>query len=502
MNKRVVLIGFYNEKALGVRYLANALTVAGYEPTVVFFKRFNSAVPEPATEQEVNLLRDLICKVDPLFIGMSVMSSLYLTESGKVAEMIKENFTVPCVWGGVFATLETERSLRTPGCDMVLRGEGEINIVKLANALEKGEDWHGIDAIAYLDQEGNYVANDIGAFQQDIDVYGYPCIGGDNMYCITDDKIIEGDPQLRAFSYELSASRGCPFMCSYCSAVNLKRVYQGKGGKYVRFRSVDSVMAELNAAKKRIPRLRVVHFWDEVFSTEDGWVEEFARRYKEEIGIPFRIWGHPLMVNEHIMTLLVDAGLHQVVMGIQSGSPYVRKEIFHRNETQEQIINASRILQKCKVPVVYYDLMICHPFEKVEHLKETFELCLQLEPTFHLSIHGLNFLPATDIVQMAIDQGIYTREEMDSMMFSSLQEQYDRYWGPRASSFTDASSHNTWPDLIFLTQFPAIRDEVIALAKDAEGNAEKIIALKNKMNRRKKLESLWDKAKLVLKISK
>ena len=48
----------------------------------------------------------------------------------------------------------------------------------------------------------------------------------------------------------------------------------------------------------------------------------------------------------------------------------------------------------------------------------------------------------------------------------------------------------------------AIRDEVIALAKDAEGNAEKIIALKNKMNRRKKLESLWDKAKLVLKISK
>ncbi len=502
MNKRVVLIGFYNEKALGVRYLANALTKAGYEPTVVFFKRFNSAVPEPATEQEIALLRDLIKKVDPLFIGMSVMSSLYLTESDKVAAMIKESFDVPCVWGGVFATLETERALRTGGCDLVLRGEGEINMVKLAQALEAGEDWHHLDAVAYLDGDGNFISNDIGEFQQDIDVYGYPCIGGDNMYFITNDKIIDGDPQLRAFSYELSASRGCPFMCSYCSAVNLKRVYQGKGGKYVRFRSVDSVMAELIEAKKRIPRLRVVHFWDEVFSTEDGWVEEFCRRYKEEIGVPFRIWGHPLMVNEHIMTLLVDAGLHQVVMGIQSGSPYIRKEIFHRHETQEQIIEASRVLQKCKVPVVFYDLMICHPFEEEEHLKETFELCTKLEPTFRLSIHGLNFLPATDIVQMAIDAGIYTREELDALMYSSLQEQYDHHWGPSASSFAKASSKNVWPDLIFLTQFPAIREEVLALAQDPAGNAEKIRALKHKMSRRKRLGRLWDKAKLVLKISK
>jgi len=502
VNKKIVLIGFYNEKALGVRYLANALTKAGYEPTIVFFKRFNSEVPEIATEQEIALLRDLIGKVEPLFIGMSVMSSLYLAESDKVAAMIRENFDVPCVWGGVYATLETRRALEKGKCHMVLRGEGERNIVKLANALAAGEDWRSIDGISYLDEGGEYVTNDVGQCQQDLDEYGYPIIGGDNMYLITDDKLIEGDPQLRAFSYELSASRGCPFMCSYCSAVNLRRVYEGKEGRYVRFRSVDSVMAELHEAKRKIPRLRVVHFWDEIFSTEEGWVEEFCRRYKEEIGIPFRIWGHPLMTNEKLFTLLVDAGLHQVVMGIQSGSPYIRKEIFHRNETQEQVINASRVLQKCKVPVVYFDLMICHPFEKVEHLKETFELCLQLEPTFKLNIHGLNFLPATDIVKMALDQGMYTEEEMEGLMYVTLQEQYDRYWGPHASSFADASSKNSWSDLIFLTQFPKIRDRVVKLAEDPVGNAAQITALKAKMLRQQRLANLWDKAKLVLKLSK
>ncbi|MBR5261205.1 MAG: cobalamin-dependent protein, partial [Oscillospiraceae bacterium] len=105
MNKKIVLIGFYNEKALGVRYLANALTKAGYDPTIVFFKRYNSEKPELTTERELELLRDLIKKENPFFIGMSVMCSLYLEETDKVGAMIKENFDVPCVWGGLHSSV-------------------------------------------------------------------------------------------------------------------------------------------------------------------------------------------------------------------------------------------------------------------------------------------------------------------------------------------------------------------------------------------------------------
>ena len=498
-NKKIVLIGFHNEKALGVRYLANALTLSGYEPHVVFFKRFNSEIPESATEQEMTLLQELIARIDPLFIGMSVMSSLYTETTDRVSDMIRAKFpSTPLVWGGVCATLNPERSLRS--CDIVLRGEGEKSIIMLAQALEHNEDWRSVPGAAYLDESGNLIQNDVGEIQADIDEYGYPIIGGPNMYFITDNKVVEGDPQLKAFSYELSASRGCPFQCTYCNATNMRRVYDGKKGAYVRFRSVDSVITELLEAKAKMPHLRVIHFWDEVFCTREGWMEEFARRYKTEIGIPFRIWGHPLMSSEKMISLLVDAGLHQNTMGIQSGSPTVRRDVFHRYETQEQIIEASRIIQKCKVPVVFYDLMICHPFESIEQLKETFDLCLQLEPPFKLNIHGLNFLPKTDIVQMAIDQGIYTEEELDKMMYSSLQEQYDRHWGPHASSFKDASGKNSWTNLIYLTQFPEIREKVLELSKDAEGNTAKIAALKKKMARKYRIIRLIEKAKLVLKI--
>ena len=496
-NIRVLLVGFYNEKALGVRYLANAIEEHGYEPHVLFFKGFNSIEPSKATEKELEMLKELIEEIKPCFIGLSVMSSLYLETIHLVNETIKKHFDIPVAWGGVFATLMPEKAVHE--CDFVMRGEGEKTIVELLDALQKGESYEAIQNLAYLNAQGEMVCNEIRPLEQDIDLYGYPSIGADHMYLIHGDKIHRGDPQLHSFTYELNASRGCPFSCSYCSAINLRRLYKGKG-RYVRFRTVESVMNELHEAKKKIPKLRVIHFWDEIFSDEEGWVEEFARRYKKEIGIPFRIWGHPMKVDKKIIAHLVDAGLHQIVVGVQSGSISVRKDTFHRPETQEQIIESSRILSECKVPKVYYDFMIRHPFENQEQLKETFYLCLDLAHPFSLNIHGLNFLPATDIVQMAIDKGYHTKEELEGMMFSSIQEQYDQYWGPNV--YHKITADNLWVALIYLTQFPKIREEVLRLAKEVEAGRgqEEVLKLKDKMERKTKIGDYIDKAKLVLKI--
>ena len=49
--KTIVLIAFYNTKALGVRYLETALHKAGYAVKTIFFKGFNSQNPQVATEK-------------------------------------------------------------------------------------------------------------------------------------------------------------------------------------------------------------------------------------------------------------------------------------------------------------------------------------------------------------------------------------------------------------------------------------------------------------------
>lgn len=480
----ILLIGFYNEKALGVRYLAKALRHAGFVPHILFFKSFDSKRPKSATKKELRLLIDLIKSIQPFCIGLSVMSSFYLETIQLVAATIAKHFFLPTIWGGVFATLEPRRA--AAWCDFVIRGEGEEAICELAAAIRQNRDFRRICNLAYYTPDGTYIENELRPLMCDIDAYGYPDIGAAQMYRIEHGRLTVGDPQLSSYSYELTASRGCPFSCTYCSAPNLRRLYRGKG-VYLRFRSVASVIAELKEAKQRMPRLRFIHFWDEIFSDSEEFVASFCEAYKREIGLPFRIWGHPLKINSSAMQQLKDAGLYQISVGIQSGSPVLRRDIFGRYETQQQILSASQILSKCRIHQVYYDLMLDHPFEKLSDLRETFFLCLKLAPPFRLNIHGLNFLPATDITKMAIEQKIFTADELEASMYTTMQKQYDKYWGPAARSQL-SDEKRAWLDLIYLTQFPDLHIRLQILAQSiSQRQTQKQIA----QLRRKKVYLAW-----------
>lgn len=492
---KVLLIGFYNEKALGVQYLANALKKKGFDPHILFFKEFNSVRPRKASEKELSLLDGLVSEIGPAYIGLSVMSSLYLETVHTVSIKLREKSTAPVIWGGVYSTLFPERALEY--CDYVIRGEGENALPELIEKLENGIKAYDTANLAYWDESGKAVINDVRPLVQALDELGYPDIADENRYFIHEDRMDRGAFMRNSFTYELSASRGCPFACSYCSSINLNRLYRNKG-RYVRFRSVDSVIDELKAAKKYMRYLSAIHFWDEIFSDEEGWVEEFRDKYRKEIGLPFNIWGHPLKVRERTVACLVEAGLRQMVVGIQSGSMRVRKEVFNRPETQEQIVEAGRILSKCRVPKVIYDFMLGHPFENTEDLRETYRLCLELEHPFRLQLHGLNFLPGTDITGKAVEAGLLSAKELEKIMYGSIQHQYDMYWGPAAAG--RAKNDSVWLSLIYLTQFEPIKPLAGRLAASVEkgGPAFAAMRLHQAMKKLSLCLGLVDKAKLAL----
>jgi radical SAM superfamily enzyme YgiQ (UPF0313 family) len=423
------------------------------------------------------------------------MSSLYLETVNSVNGMLRQSFDIPIVWGGVFPTLFPEKCLKK--ADYVLKGEGERAIVDLVDALYNNKPLENVQNLAYK-KDGETVINEVGPLCQDLDELGYPEIGGENRYLIDEDKLMRGDPLLSSISYELSASRGCPNMCSYCCTVNLRRVYKKESSHYLRMRSVSSVMDELNEAKSKMKNLKVIRFWDEIFSSNEEWVAEFAGRYKKEIGLPFEIWAHPLKVNKNLIKMLVDVGLYKVVMGIQSGSPRVRKEIFHRMEKQEDIINASKIFTECKVPQVIYDLILRHPFETEEDIKESYELCTKLAPPFELQLHELQFFPGIDIIDMAIKMNIATAEELDKVMYAPMKVQYKAYWGQMNKN----PVVNFWYSLIYMTQFGISRPIARRLAKQFSrtGKTEGAVRVYKMLKPVAKLKHYYKKAGLVFKI--
>lgn len=471
-NNKVLLIVAYNERNLGVRYIANFLEQNGYEPTIIFLKTFISLFDEKEiTEEEIQKIKEIIEEEKFLFVGLSIHSSSIISELDKVIKMLNNETNIPFIMGGSYPTVLPKYCASM--CDMVLRGEGENNILMLAEKIKEGKDWKNIPGGCYFDKNENYIENELATVYKDLDKIAFPLINSKQMYLIDGNNIKQVDPQLTSDFYETSASRGCPFKCSYCCADALSSVYKDKE-KFHRFRKVDSIITELKQAIKENPNIKEIRFWDEVFPTQKEWLKEFSEKYKKEIGLKFHIYGHPMMINEEAVKMLKEAGLYLIAVGFQSGSKNVRQNIFNRPESNEQIINASKILVRNKIPRIYYDLMICHPLETLEELKETFNMCLKLEPPFRLQLHGLGLLPGAKILNLLIEKGIYTKQELHKITTAPFEEQDAFLLGPIRSYYANDTRKEIWAGLIYLTQFQDIREEIIKLSKNPYLNIRRI----------------------------
>lgn len=488
---KVLLVAFYNIKAQGVRYLETALNQSGYEVTTVFYKDFNSVRPKLTSEAEVNLLCDKIEETQPMLIGLSVMSSMYLDTVNAVLGGIKARFDTPVVCGGSFTSMFPEYFLER-GAQFSIRTDGEFAITKLADCLTDGTDYSDIPSLGYL-ADGKPFVNPVGDTLNQLDGYGIPVVNSTGSCYIENDTLVEGDPQLNTFSYETVASRGCPFSCSYCCCSNLRKLLPS-GTPSVRFRSVKMVIDEIVEAKKHCKRLVFIHFYDEVFPRNSEWIDEFVVEYKKRVNLPFTIWSHPNMIDEDILKKLVSVGLMEVIMGIQSGSPHIRREIFHRRETNEQIVEATRRIANAKVFWASYDFMLQHPFEKIEHLKETYYLAKQLEGQFELQLHGLNFLPGTDIAPMAVEAGYFTEGELDNIMFAPMEDQFKAYW-----KCENSLESRLWYELTYLVQYKSFKKLAEKYEKNPVKYAAEIDAAYEKAQKKVKPRYLYKKARIAIK---
>lgn len=445
---KTLLIALYNAQGLGVRYLSSALKKHGYPCEIIFFKSFAGYNMRKPTEDEYRLLEQLAAESDPDLIGISYMCTFHREVIVELTRRLRAAGR-RVVWGGVCTTLFPEQCLRH--VDTIVRGEAEEAIVDLVKALETGADYTDISNVGYR-EDSRAVLNELRPLVEDLDSLPFPDRGGDDKYYINDNRLTRRDPAMDSPSYEIIASRGCPYRCSYCSNQSLKKIYRGKG-RFLRLRSVAGVLEEIRAVRQITPGIKTIKFWDEIFPSREEWVREFAERYRTEVSLPFEIWHHPLAVRPEAITPLVPIGLSKVVVGIQSGSPYIRNKVFLRPESQDQILNCSRVLADAKAPTVIYDLILDNPFETEAHLEETLDLCLELAHPFYLQLHGLSFLPGTEIERMALENNLVAPEEMERLHTRPLEEQYRAmYWWMQGAGTNQDKAMAYWNTIIYFTQ--------------------------------------------------
>lgn len=284
---------------------------------------------------------------------------------------IPPTFKGKLIAGGVHSTLMYEEVLQEFNqIDGVCVGEGEIAFYNYIRAIEKGEDPKQVEGFAFLERDGSITFNKLSAFAT-MEEIGFPD------YTIFDYKNIVSHS---ANTFPMMLSRGCPFLCSYCSNHALRKVYNTSAG-YVRLPNVDYTIKCIKNNLKLYPETKCISFADDTFTLNKKWIAEFSIKYKKEISIPFDCNARVETVNDDLLQNLKNAGCITLHFGVESGSEWLRKNILNRKQSNEEIIQAFQLSSHYGLKTTS-STMTGLPFETQEMFEQTFSLIRQTRPNF------------------------------------------------------------------------------------------------------------------------
>jgi radical SAM superfamily enzyme YgiQ (UPF0313 family) len=401
---RVVLVCVHGTHWMASRYVHALINSKGYDTHTVFFRETFEQVLA-ATKAEIELCADTIMALNPDVIGFNVTSMGYRECMTVSRELRKRGCKTPILWGGTHATLQWKQCLQeNKEVNYLCRGEGDEAFPELLEALRLGEDPTKIPNICVNLPDGKIKDNPPRPLAQNLDELPWNDYEDVNKHFIIQKKVYHGHNPIpfQQHTYYINTARGCPFRCTFCGNSALAEKENGKG-RYMRRRSVQSVIEEIKEARRRFPGIDFIYFWDDVFTAYPSWVLEFCEAYEREVNLPFFCYTHPEMITEELMGALVKAGLKRVTMGIESGSYRVRSQIMSRFETNDNITKSS-LIQAGRGVEITYDFILS-AFEDEQDKKEGLELCLGLQKPFKAQMHTMTYYPGYPITVKALSQG-------------------------------------------------------------------------------------------------
>lgn len=323
------------------------------------------------------------------------MMSVDMKEMKRFNDRVRGSNRVFTLLGGPHATLDRS-CVNDPNIDAICVGEGEDAIVGVLERLENGKGVEGIPNI--LTSSGSALR--LGSLIEDLDTYPF-----------MDRELVYAYPGMRRFGIKgIWASRGCAFPCPYCFNNRQNEFFKGHG-RIVRRRSVGSVIEE---TKELINRYRAdfIRIQDDVFLYKtDEWLKEFARRWSDEIRVPFYCLLRAELITDEMAFYLKKAGCFSVCMSIESADDEVRLRMMRRKATRDQLENAFRILKTHKINV-YANTMLALPFTTLAQDISSLDFAIKVRPEMpNFSI----FMPyaGTDLGDYCRDSGIYDPLEDD-----------------------------------------------------------------------------------------
>lgn len=384
----VLLVALYNIHSYGIRGLHSYLLKLGYDVSSAYFRELSYKGPPATPEQVDRFVKGIMETRKPKTIAFGVHTPVFQIFK-RVSKSVRKQFPkCKIIIGGEHPTADPESCL--PYADYVVVGEGETAMIEIL----EGKASEGI----------------VGPYELFKDLDSLP-LGhyGEGTIHFTENKIL---PLVQSYI----TGRGCPYNCTYCHESVKQNVY-GKNYVKERRRSVSRVMEDLQYYQS-VHGMKKVFFSDPVFLTNKKWLKEFSEEYKK-INMPFGIYGHTLNVTKENILMLKDVGLGGVRLGVQSGSRYIREEIYNRKENIDDTLKAAWLLYDLGVGEHSYDFIVNGPYDNAQTLKETRDFIDELPPQAVIQNFELRWFPNLPLTNRALADGYIGPKNVEG--------QYDRF---------------------------------------------------------------------------
>ncbi|MFC1577027.1 B12-binding domain-containing radical SAM protein [Candidatus Omnitrophota bacterium] len=373
----------------GISYISALLKRHGHRTKLTVLSRILG-------KKNYKMIDDRLKEFCPKLICFAAVSTEYKFISG-AAKYIKGRYPdIYLVIGGPHVSLNAEDIL-SDAFDALCIGEGEYPTLELASQLEEGMRPLGIPNL--------WIKNDLGVEKnaprrvlQDLDSLPFP---DREMW----DEWIDEEEGSR---YPVLLGRGCPFQCTYCCNHALRKI---AGGPYVRFRSPENIVKEIEEFAARFPDKKAIYLEVETIGADRKWAERLCSKLEGlnaaldeplNFGVNLRI--APNIDFDSLFAAFKKSNFKIINIGVESGSERVRKEILNRNYSNKDIINTVSLARKYGLKVHFYNL-IGVPGETADDFKETLGINRVCAPDKSYT-HIFYPYPGTELYSTCIKQGL------------------------------------------------------------------------------------------------
>ena len=287
--------------------------------------------------------------VDALCVGISVLTGPMIGGAIEVATALKgQTPWLPIIFGGWHPTLLPDETLSESFVDMVVRGQGEVTIVEVAQALAQKESLGGIAGLSW--KKNGQRTHNVDRKVEPLDALPLPA------FDLTNFDAYEKLSGIRKLAYATSV--GCPYACNYCTdMVFYKRRFNAL--------SADRTVAEMLDLVTRY-QIEEVALLDSNFPVQLPRALEIARGIIDS-GVKFK-WTFQAStdflcrMSEDDVRLLGASGVSNMGFGTESTSESVLKLMNKRHQRVDEMYETARKAQIGGIRVTF-NLIFGYPGE-------------------------------------------------------------------------------------------------------------------------------------------